>query len=159
MLFRSLFETNYFGAVNSAAAAMPHLAERGGTLIFTGSIAGDMPSPVMGAYSASKHALHGFVQSLAIELRAARSPVQVTLIKPSGVATPIAEHAANHRPGAARIPPPVYDPGLVADAILHAATHKVRARTVGGIGRLETLAAYALPGLRSEEHTSELQSH
>src|SRR3712207_7961076 len=73
--------------------------------------------------------------------------------------------------------PPVYDPELVADAILHAATHRVRELTVGGagagLGTLEklsprlldlqlTLTGYqtqqADEPQRSEEHTSELQS-
>jgi len=59
----------------------------GGALITVGSIAGDIPSPMMGAYTASKHALGAFVASLRIELRSAGSPVSVTLIKPSGMTT------------------------------------------------------------------------
>jgi short-subunit dehydrogenase len=142
-----LFRTNYFGVVNSAQVAVPLLAKTGGALITIGSIAGDMPSPVMGAYSASKHAIHAFIGSLRIELKAAGSPVQVTLIKPSGMTTPIAMHAANHQEGEARIPPPPYDPNLVADAILHSVTHRVRDLTVGGIGRLEVLFSAHFPTL------------
>jgi short-subunit dehydrogenase len=142
-----LFRTNYFGAVNSAQVAVPHLAASRGTLITIGSIAGDMPSPVMGAYAASKHAIHAFIASLRIELKAAGSPVRVTLIKPSGMTTPIATHAANHQHGEARVPPPPYDPALVADAILHATTHNIRDLTVGGIGRLEVLFASHFPAL------------
>jgi hypothetical protein len=40
----------------------------------------------------------------------------VTLIKPSGIDTPIAQHAANHGPGKALVPPPTYAHELVADA-------------------------------------------
>jgi short-subunit dehydrogenase len=136
-----LFRTNYFGGVNSALVAVPRLRLRGGALITVGSIAGDMPSPMMGAYAASKHALHAFIASLRIELKAQGAPVSVSLIKPSGVSTPIARHAANHQPGEARVPPPPYDPELVAKAILHAATHQVRELTVGGLGKLEVLFA------------------
>lgn len=142
-----LFRTNYFGAVNSAQVAVPYLTASGGALVTIGSIAGDMPSPFMGAYTASKHAIHAFVASLRIELKAARSPVRVTLIKPSGMTTPVAMHAANHQDGQARIPPPPYDPALVADAILYTATHNVRALTIGGIGRLEVLFASHFPAL------------
>jgi hypothetical protein len=53
--------------------------------------------------------------------------------------TPIARHAGNHQAGEAMIPPPPYDPALVADAILHAATHRVREMTVGGVGRADTV--------------------
>ena len=61
---RQLFRTNYFGAVHGALIAVQHLQEKGGALITVGSIAGDMPSPVMGAYAASKHAVKGFIESL-----------------------------------------------------------------------------------------------
>ena len=142
-----LFRTNYFGNVNSAQIAVPELEHGGGTLVVVGSIAGEMPSPMMGAYSASKHALHAFITALRIEVKARRAPVAVTLIKPSGMTTPIAQHAANHQAGAARIPPPPYDPELVADAILHAATHQVRDLTVGGIGKLEVLFASHFPAI------------
>jgi short-subunit dehydrogenase len=144
---RRLIDTNYFGTVNSAAVAVPRLAETHGTLIVVGSIAGEMPSPIMGAYTASKHAVRAFAASLRIELQHAGTPVQLSLIKPSGMTTPIAEHAANHLDGAARIPPPPYDPALSADAILHAAEHRVRDLTVGGFGRLEVLAANHFPAL------------
>jgi short-subunit dehydrogenase len=141
-----LVQTNYFGVVHGAQVALQHLRERGGALITVGSIAGDIPSPVMGAYDASKHAVKGYIESLRIEVNAAALPVSVTLIKPAGMSTPIAEHAANHREGAARIPPPVYDPALVADAILEAAAHPRREITVG-VGRLQVLLGTHFPGL------------
>ncbi len=142
-----LIRTNYFGVVNGAQVALEHLRTEGGALITVASIAGSMPSPVMGAYTASKHAVVAFIQSLRIELGADDVPVSVTLIKPSGMATPIAEHAANHRQGAPKIPPPVYDPLLVARAILDAAERPVREVIVGGIGRLQQLFANHFPAL------------
>lgn len=144
---RRLFQTNYFGVVHGALTAIEHLRAQGGALITVGSIAGDIPSPVMGAYDASKHAVKGFIDSLRIELNADRLPISVTLIKPSGMNTPIAQHAANHVDGEALIPPPVYDPQLVADAILHAAQHPVRAVTVGGLGRVLVLLGTHFPAV------------
>lgn len=142
-----LFRTNYFGAVNGALTAVGHLRDRGGALIVIGSIAADIPSPVMGAYSASKHAVKGYIESLRIELNAERLPISVTLIKPSGIDTPIARNAANHLDGEAQIPPPVYDPDVVVRAILDAAEHPRRDVTVGGIGRLQVLGGVHFPGL------------
>lgn len=142
-----LFRTNYFGAVHGARAAVPHLRVRGGALITVASIAADMPSPIMGAYAASKHAVKALIGSLRIELQAAGAPIVVTLVKPSGIATPIAQHAANHQAGEAMIPPPPYDPQLVADAILHAAEHPTREIVVGGAGRLQSLFASHFPAL------------
>jgi short-subunit dehydrogenase len=144
---QQLFQTNYFGAVNGATSAVPRLRVRGGALITVGSIAGDIPSPLMGAYSASKHAIKAYVESLRIELEADHAPISVTLIKPSGIDTPIGQHAANHEQGEAQIPPPAYDPQLVADAILDAAAHPRREITVGGFGRAEVLFGVHFPRL------------
>lgn len=144
---RQLFRTNYFGVVHGCRAAMPHLARSRGALITVGSIASDMPSPLMGAYAASKHAAKAYVESLRMELAKDGVPVVVTLVKPSGIDTPVAQHAVNHAGGEAQIPPPVYDPTLVADAILFCATHPRRDLTVGGAGRAQALFAAHFPGL------------
>ncbi|WP_267382020.1 MULTISPECIES: SDR family oxidoreductase [unclassified Sphingomonas] len=143
---RQLFRTNYFGMVHGCEAAVPLLAA-GGALITVGSIASDMSSPVMGAYSASKHAVQAYVQALRMELRAAGSPISVSLVKPAGIDTPIGQHAANHEGGEAQIPPPAYDPQLVADAILDCAVHPRREITVGGAGRAQAMFAVHFPAL------------
>ena len=142
-----LFRTNYWGAVNSAQVAVAALRDHGGALITVGSIASDMGSPVMGAYAASKHAVKGYIDSLRIELNRDKVPVSVSLIKPAGIGTPLNAHVANHRPGAARIPPPVYAPELVAKVILHAAAHPVRERIVGGAGAVQVMVATHFAGL------------
>lgn len=142
-----LFRTNYFGVVNGATIAATHLRDKGGALITVGSIASDVSSPMLGAYAASKHAAKGFIESLRIELLADKAPIAVTLIKPSGINTPIGEHAVNHELGEALIPPPVYDPALVADAILFAACHVRREITVGGFGRAQVLFGTHFPAL------------
>jgi short-subunit dehydrogenase len=140
-----LFQTNYFGAVNSALTAVDHLRTHGGALIVIGSIAAELPSPILSAYAASKHAVKGFTDSLRMELMMDKLPIALTLIKPSGIDTPIAQHAANHVDGEALLPPPVYDPQLVADAILDAAVHPRRDVTVGGAGRLQVLLGVHFP--------------
>ena len=73
-----LFRTNYFGVVHGALTAVEHLQRNGGALITVASIAADMPSPVMGAYAASKHAVKGYIESLRIELAAGRLPIRRT---------------------------------------------------------------------------------
>lgn len=142
-----LFKTNYWGVVYGSLAAVEHLRRRGGALINVGSVASDLPIPLQGAYTASKHAVAGFTDTLRIELIADKAPVSVTLIKPAGIGTPFARHAMNHLRGAARVPPPVYSPDLVADAILEAAEHPTRELIVGGAGRVQTLLANVAPGL------------
>jgi NAD(P)-dependent dehydrogenase (short-subunit alcohol dehydrogenase family) len=142
-----LFQTNYFGVVHGALTALEHLRSKGGALVTVGSIAGDIPSPIMGAYDASKHAVKGFIDCLRIEVNADRLPVSITLIKPAGMNTPIGEHAANHLDGEALIPPPVYDPSLVATAIIHVLQHPRNEVTVGGLGRVQVLFGEHFPGM------------
>jgi short-subunit dehydrogenase len=142
-----LFRTNYFGVVNGAQIAVKCLRTHGGALITIASIAADIASPIMGAYAASKHAVKGYIESLRLELNADAAPISVTLIKPSGIDTPIGAHAANHVAGEALVPPPAYDPSLVAEAILDAAEHPRLDVTVGGLGRAQVLAATHFPAL------------
>lgn len=146
---RRLFDTNYFGVVHGSLAAVRHLREKpeGGALINVGSIQSDMPAPVLSSYTASKHAVKGFTDSLRIELIAAGSPVSVTLIKPSAIATPFPQHGRNLTGYKARLPEPLYAPELVAHAILDAAQHPRRGVTVGGAGKLQVLGANLAPGL------------
>lgn len=142
-----LLRTNYLGVVHGCLTAVEHLRAAGGALITIGSIVSDVPTAGMGAYAASKHAVKGYVDSLRIEMIGDRLPISVTLIKPSGIDTPVGEHAANHLDGEAMLPPPLYAPELVAEAILDAAQHSRRDVTVGGIGRLQVLATQHFPWL------------
>lgn len=142
-----LFRTNYWGVVNGCTVAMEHLRNRGGALVTVGSVVSDIGTPVLGAYAASKHAVRGFIDSLRIELLAARAPVSVTLIKPAGIGSPLADHAANHKASAAKVPPPAYAPESVANAILDACQRPRRQVIVGGVGALQLLGAVMAPKL------------
>ncbi|KAB0677359.1 SDR family oxidoreductase [Aureimonas leprariae] len=146
---RQTFETNYWGTVYGSLAAVAHFRRRpgGGTLINVGSVNGDVAVPYLSAYGATKHAVKGFTDALRMELLHERAPVQVTLIKPSGIATPFPQHARSRIGAEPRVVPPLYAPELVADAILHAATHHVRDLTVGAAGRIVAAAASLAPNL------------
>jgi len=130
---RQLFETNYWGVVHGSLTAAGHFRETGasGALINVGSVLSDRAIPLQGHYSASKHAVKGFTDALRMELEKEGVPVSVTLVKPSAINTPYAEHAANHMDREAKLPPPTYAPEVVARAILHAAEHPQRDVTVG----------------------------
>lgn len=132
---RRLFDVNYWGLVNGSLAALPYLRQRGGALINVGSIGSDIPLPLQGHYAASKHAVKGFTDSLRIELEKDDAPVSITLIKPGSIDTPFPEHARNYMDVRPKLPPPVYAPEVVAEAILFCAEHPRREVTVGGGGR------------------------
>lgn len=138
---RRLFETNYWGVVIGSLVAAKHLHQHGGAIINIGSVLSDRAVPIQGAYSATKHAVKGFTNALRMELEMDDVPVSVTLIKPGSIDTMYEEHAKNLMPeGATALPPPVYDPELVARAILHAAEHPVRDLIVGGGGKLISMS-------------------
>ena len=134
-----LFETNYWGMVNGAMAALPYLRQSGGALINIGSIVSDRAIPLQGHYSASKHAVKAFTDALRMELEHEDAPVVVTLVKPGSIHTPFTRHARNLMDREPDFPPPVYRPETVARAILYCAQHPRRAVTVGGGGRMNAM--------------------
>jgi short-subunit dehydrogenase len=142
-----MFRTNYWGVVYGSTEALPQLKRRGGALINIGSIASDIPTPMLSAYAASKHAVKGFTDSLRLELINEKAPVSVTLIKPSGINTPFGRHSKNYMEEASQVPPPVYSPHRVADTVLYAAQHPTREATVGGAGIAMMAAAQMAPGV------------
>ena len=144
---RRLFDTNFWGTVNGSLVALKTLRLSGGALVNVGSIAGDFGVPVQGMYSASKHAVRAFTDTLRIELETENAPVSVTLVKPAAIATPIIGNVGNTTGREARLPAPHYAPEEVAYAILHAAEHSQRDIYVGGAGRLMSFFAQAAPHL------------
>ncbi|HET8728579.1 MAG TPA: SDR family oxidoreductase [Alphaproteobacteria bacterium] len=144
---RRLFETNYWGVVIGSRIAVEHLRRRGGALINIGSVLSDQAFPLQGPYSASKHAVKGFTDALRMELEEEGAPVSVTLVKPAAIDTMFEEHARNYLEVEPQNPPPVYAPELVAEAILHAAEHRVRDLVVGGGGKAMSMMGRFAPRL------------
>lgn len=145
---RRLFATNFWGVVNGSLVALPYLEKQGGRLINVGSAAAEAPLPLQGMYACSKLAVQSFTDTLRVEVEEIdRSPVRVTLIQPSAVNTPHAEHAANYLGGAPVRPTPMLDPIDVADAILHAATQGGRDVKLGAGSRLGMAVTQWMPSL------------
>jgi short-subunit dehydrogenase len=144
---RQLFETNFWGLVHGSLAAVDRFRRQQtpAALINLGSVLSERAIPLQGMYCASKHAVKGFTDALRMELEHDGLPVSVTLIKPSAIDTPYVDHAKNYLHDQPKNPPPVYDPRLVAKAILHAAEHPRRDLTVGGGGRMIGAAGNLMP--------------
>jgi NAD(P)-dependent dehydrogenase (short-subunit alcohol dehydrogenase family) len=145
---RRVFDVVYWGTVHGTLTASRHLAVRGGAIVNVGSVLGDRALALQGPYSAAKHAVKGITDSFRMEFESAGLPVSVTLIKPGAIDTPYVEHARNLT-GAlgVRNPPPAYDPGVVAEAILYACRKPVRDLYVGSSGLATTLAGQFAPRL------------
>ena len=65
--FQDLLNVNYLGAVNCVHAALPHLKKSRGKIVSCSTGQALMGFPRHSGYAASKHALHGFLSTLAIE--------------------------------------------------------------------------------------------
>ena len=134
--FRRVIEVNLIGQAYGAMAALPHLKrEGGGALIHIGSVESKRSFPLHSAYSASKHGMIGFIDALRVELMHDRIPISVTTILPAGINTPFFDKSLTRLGVKPRPSPPVYEPELVANAILYAAEHPVRDIYVGGAGK------------------------
>ena len=144
---RQLFETNYWGVVYGSLAALQELRGRGGALINVGSELSDMAIPLQGPYSASKHAVKGFTDALRMELEVEEAPVSVTLVKPGSIDSGYIQHAKNYLDVEPQLPPPLYSPKAVAEAILYAAEHPMRDIYVGGAARAMSAFSQYLPGV------------
>jgi short-subunit dehydrogenase len=87
-----LFELNTFGALRVAQAVLPQMRERGsGRIAFISSVQGRIAIPLIAPYSASKWALEGIAEGLAIEVR--HYGVEVQVFEPGAVSSGGAERA------------------------------------------------------------------
>lgn len=86
-----IVRVNYLGPAWLTRFALPHLAASRGRIVVVSSLAGLTGVPTRSGYAASKHALHGFFDSLRIEL--AGSGVSVTLACPDFVRSEIHRRA------------------------------------------------------------------
>jgi len=166
--WRHQFEVNVFGQIAVTRALLPMLRATKGRIVFMSSIGGRSAINFIGPYSASKHAIEAIGDSLRQELRP--SGVQVSIVEPGSIATPIWEKGAAGA-GAAReqfsddveavygdamdaFTKVAMDTGArglpaekVAEAVAHALTAK-RPRTrylIGAEARIQAAMRVALP--------------
>jgi NAD(P)-dependent dehydrogenase (short-subunit alcohol dehydrogenase family) len=145
--FDRTIDMTFRGAVDTTRAALPHLsADGGGRIVATGSIMARTPLPTFSSYTAAKHALRGFLNTLRIELRAAGIPVEVSMVHPGAVDSPLWEHVSTRIGRLPRLPPDHYSSEAIADALVTCAISGRKEFTVGGQGRaLEIFYAFARP--------------
>lgn len=89
---RKIFEINFFGAIALTKAVLPGMIKNGGgQLAVTSSLVGKFGFPYRSSYSATKHALHGFFESLRAENK--QNNIQVSIFIPGRVKTNISINA------------------------------------------------------------------
>ncbi len=135
--FRRQFETNFFGALDTFYAVLPHLLGAKGRFGIVGSVAGKVGSPGTAAYCASKFAVAGWAESAYFDL--ARSGVSVTCINPGFVASDIrsinnrGEHTGRPDPAPSWLVMPVE---IAAEQIVDALYHRKPEVTITLHGKL-----------------------
>lgn len=145
--YERILHVNVLGTIFASKAVLPYFQQQGyGTLINISSVLGHRAIPLQSGYVASKFAVRGFTDALRMELQADHPGINVTLILPASINTPFFSHARTHFGAMARPVPPVYDPELVADAILHAARYPRRDVFVGGAAWNFSLMERLFPG-------------
>ena len=89
---RKLMEVNFFGTVALTKSVLPYfLKQKGGHIVVVSSIVGKFGFHLRSAYAASKHALHGFFESLRMEIY--NENVKVLIVCPGKIRTNISINA------------------------------------------------------------------
>lgn len=89
---KRIMDINYLGTVALTKAILPHFLEnKKGHFAVTTSIVGKIGTPLRSSYAASKHALHGFFDSLRAEVH--QNNIKVTLICPGFINTNVSKNA------------------------------------------------------------------
>ena len=143
-----LFQTNFWGTVNGSLEAVRRMKHRGGgAIINVGSEVSERSIPMQGMYASSKHAVKGFTDALRMELEKEDAPLQVTLVRPAAIDTMFAVHAKNYMDKEPALPPPIYAPEVVADAILYCAEHPKRDIYAGGASKMISAGSKLMPAM------------
>jgi NAD(P)-dependent dehydrogenase (short-subunit alcohol dehydrogenase family) len=154
-VFRRVVDVNLVGTANVARAALRVFGvpaggdgrtEPRGRLVVLGSVIGKIATAYMSNYQTSKWGVHGLVRALQVEAR--RTPgVQISLVSPGGVDTPIYTQAGNYAGWEGRPPPPVYSAERVARRVVRALDEPRREISVGYANWLMVAGFRALPGV------------
>jgi NAD(P)-dependent dehydrogenase (short-subunit alcohol dehydrogenase family) len=116
--FDRTVHVTFTSAVDVIREALPHLRESRGTIVATGSLMTRVPLPTWSSYTAAKHALRGFLNTLRIEEREQGSGVRVAMVHPGPIDTPLFAQASSATGNKPRIPPDAYKPEVIARALV-----------------------------------------
>ncbi|MBV9525425.1 MAG: SDR family oxidoreductase [Candidatus Dormibacteraeota bacterium] len=146
--YRRATEVTYLGTVNGTRAALRRMVPRDrGTVVQVGSALAYRAIPLQSAYCGSKFAVRVFTDSVRTELLHRRSRVWITMVQLPAVNTPQFSWCRSRLPDHPQPVPPIYEPEVPAEVVVHAATHRRREYRCGG-STVVVIAGNALaPGL------------
>ena len=120
--FRRATEVTYLGYVWGTLAALRRMVPRDrGTIVQVGSALAYRAIPLQAPYCAAKHAVKGFTQSLRTELLHDGSNVRLTMVELPAHNTPQFSWGRAKLPRHPQPVPPIFQPEVAAQAIVHAA--------------------------------------
>ncbi|MBW3537910.1 SDR family oxidoreductase [Candidatus Parcubacteria bacterium] len=135
--FKRVTEVTYLGVVYGTLAALKRMLPRDeGVIVQVGSALAYRGLPLQAAYSAAKHAIQGFHDSLRAELLHDKSHVRVSMVQLPALNTPQFEWIKSRLPQQPQPVPPIFQPEVAARAILWAAGHDRKEVVVGGSSQL-----------------------
>jgi short-subunit dehydrogenase len=100
---------------------------------------------LLGIYSAAKHAVKGYTDTLRMELEHDGISISISLVRPASINTPFIEHARSHMDTEPEYMPSIYAPEEAARAILKCAEHPIRDVLIGAQGALIAGLAFGFP--------------
>jgi len=146
-VFEAVVETAVHGTAVVARVVLPLFREQGrGHLLVVNSLLGQVATPLMGSYVAAKWGQLGLVRVLQQEVRDAPG-VEVSIIQPGGVDTPIYFQAASWTGSTGRPPPPVYSAERLGRRVVALLDRPRRQVQAGIFNPLITAGFRLLPGL------------
>jgi NAD(P)-dependent dehydrogenase (short-subunit alcohol dehydrogenase family) len=146
-VFEQVVDTSLHGTATIARVVLPLFREQeGGHLVVVNSLLGNIAAPLIGSYVAAKWGQLGLVRVLQQEVRDAPG-VEVSVVQPGGVDTPIYFQAASWTGSTGRPPPPVYSPQRVARTVLSTLDRPRRMVQAGLFNPLITAGFRLLPGV------------
>ena len=145
-VFETVVETAVHGTAVVARVVLPVFREQGkGHLVVVNSLLGQVATPLMGSYIAAKWGQLGLVRVLQQETRDAPG-IDVSIVQPGGVDTPIYFQAASWTGSTGRPPPPVYSPQRLGRRIVSLLDRPRRQVQAGIFNPLITAAFRLAPG-------------
>lgn len=146
-VFERVVETAMHGTATIARSVLPRFRAQGhGTFVVVNSLLGEIATPSMGAYDASKWGQLGLARVLQLETRDARD-IHVCIVSPGAIDTPIYDQAANFAGRGGFPPPPVIAPEKVAAAALRCLDRPRPHVEVGPVNTLAVLGFQLFPWL------------
>ncbi len=146
---RRVVEVILLGEMFGTKAAFEQMKAQGGEglIINVSSALARRSVPLQAAYCAAKHGITGFTEAVRLELKEDHPGITLIEVLPSSVNTPLFAHARS-KLGVKPMPiPPIYEPSVVANALVHACEHPQREIVVGGSGKALVVAQKASASL------------